>query len=185
MCLDPYVSPGCTIQLVFFCSLSALFQHVDLVTTSLWVGFKLFLFRPWVLSGFYVHRPMQADSICWELNLISGFFGFFWLIVWLDVVNKCGWFLAGGRGCWLKGLHQIPIVSWIIHHLLHFHISLIYARNSVSIVLLLWRMGGWHTFGGGWLISGCGWRDKGRVLFNFFFLICAFVFCCFRSCFIF
>ena len=135
--------------------------------------------------GFYVHRPMQADSICWELNLISGFFGFFWLMVWLDVVNKCGWFLAGGRGCWLKGLHQIPIVSWIIHHLLHFHISLIYARNSVSIVLLLWRMGGWHTFGGGWLISGCGWRDKGRVLFNIFFLICAFVFCCFRSCFIF
>ena len=135
--------------------------------------------------GFYVHRPMQADSICWELNLISGFFGFFWLIVWLDVVNKCGWFLAGGRGCWLKGPHQIPIVSWIIHHLLHFHISLIYARNSVSIVLLLWRMGGWHRFGGGWLISGYGWRDKGRVLFNSFFEICAFVFCCFRSCFIF
>ena len=135
--------------------------------------------------GFCVDRPGQYNMICWELNLISGFFGFFWLIVWLDVVNKCGWFLAGGRGCWLKGLHQIPIVSWIIHHLLHFHISLIYARNSVSIVLLLWRMGGGHTFGGGWLISGCGWRDKGRVLFNFFFLICAFVFCCFRSCFIF
>ena len=106
--------------------------------------------------GFHVHRPMQADSICWELNLISGFFGFFWLMVWLDVVNKCGWCLAGGRGCWLKGLHQIPIVSWIIHHLLHFHISLIYARNSVSIVLLLWRMGGWHRFGGGWFIAGCG-----------------------------
>ena len=34
MCWDPYVSPGCTIRLVFFCNFSALFQHVNLVTTS-------------------------------------------------------------------------------------------------------------------------------------------------------
>ena len=31
--------------------------------------------------------------------VISGFFGFFWLIVWADGINKCGWCLAGGRGC--------------------------------------------------------------------------------------
>ena len=42
-CWDPYVSPGCTIQLVFFCSFSALFQHVDLVTTSLRAGFQVYL----------------------------------------------------------------------------------------------------------------------------------------------
>ena len=72
--------------------------------------------------GFCVHRPRQYDTICWELNLISGFFAFFWLIVWADGINKCGWCLAGGRGCWLKGPHQIPSVSWIFHHSLHFHI---------------------------------------------------------------
>ena len=72
--------------------------------------------------GFCVHRPRQYDTICWELNLISGFFAFFWLIVWVDGINKCGWCLAGGRGCWLQGPHQIPSVSWIFHLSLHFHI---------------------------------------------------------------
>ena len=32
-------------------------------------------------------------------NLISGFFVFFWLIVWADGIHKCGWCLAGGKGC--------------------------------------------------------------------------------------
>ena len=30
------------------------------------------------------------DTICWELDLISGFFAFSWLIVWGDGINKCG-----------------------------------------------------------------------------------------------
>ena len=42
-CWDPCVSPGCTIRLVFFCSFSALFQHVDLGTTSLRAGFQVYL----------------------------------------------------------------------------------------------------------------------------------------------
>ena len=42
-CWDPYVSPGCTIKLVFFCSFSALFQHVDLGTTCLRAGFQVYL----------------------------------------------------------------------------------------------------------------------------------------------
>ena len=54
--------PGCTIQLAFFCGLSALFQHVDLVTTLL----------------------RQFETICWELNRISGFFAFLSLSVWTD-----------------------------------------------------------------------------------------------------
>ena len=58
--------------------------------------------------GFCVCRPKQFDTICWELNLISGFFAFFLLIVWAYGINKCGWCLAGGRVCWLKGPHQIP-----------------------------------------------------------------------------
>ena len=48
--------------------------------------------------GFCVRRPRQYDTICWELNLISVFFGFFWLIVLADGINKCGWCLAAGRG---------------------------------------------------------------------------------------
>ena len=61
--------------------------------------------------GFCVCRPRQYDTICWELNLISGFFAFFWLIVWADGINKCGWCLPGGRGCWLKGPHPIPSLN--------------------------------------------------------------------------
>ena len=43
-CWDPYVSPGCTIELVFFLGLSSLFHHVDLVTISLRAGFEVYLF---------------------------------------------------------------------------------------------------------------------------------------------
>ena len=50
--------------------------------------------------GFHVHRPRQYDTICWELNLISGFFAF-WLIVWEDDISTCGWCLARGRVCYL------------------------------------------------------------------------------------
>ena len=79
--------------------------------------------KPTSLSpGFCVRRPRQYDSIYWQLNLISGFFTFFWLIVYTDGINKCGWCLAGGRGSWLKGLHQILSVSWIFDHSLYFHI---------------------------------------------------------------
>ena len=38
-CWDPYVIPGSTIRLVFFCSFSILFLHVDLVTNSVRAGF--------------------------------------------------------------------------------------------------------------------------------------------------
>ena len=94
------------------------FSMLILSLTLLGLGYKSTSLSP----GFCVHRPRQYDTICWELNHISGFFGFFWLIVWADGINKCGWCLAGGRGCWLKGLHQIPSVSWIFHFSLHFHI---------------------------------------------------------------
>ena len=40
---DSYISPGSTIWLVFFCGLSALFQRVDLVTTSLMAGLQVYL----------------------------------------------------------------------------------------------------------------------------------------------
>ena len=41
---------------------------------------------------------------------------------WADWVTKCGLGLTRVRGCWLKGLHQIPNESLLFHHCLHFHI---------------------------------------------------------------
>ena len=61
-------------------------------------------------SELFLHSKCN-NTICWELNLISRFFAFLWLIVWADGINKCDWCLAGGRRCSLKGLHQIPSVS--------------------------------------------------------------------------
>ena len=54
--------------------------------------------------------------------LSPGFFVFFRLFVWVDGINKCWWCLAGGSGCWLKGRHHIPSVSWIFHLSSNFHI---------------------------------------------------------------
>ena len=107
--------------------------------------------------GFCVHRTRQCDMICWELNLTSGFFGFFWLIVWADGINKCGWCLAQGRRYWLKGLHQIPSVSWIFQHSLHFH-SYFIVSFVLGILCPLYCYHEWSPImndgiGGGWLIQ--------------------------------
>ena len=72
--------------------------------------------------GFSVCGPRQYNTICWELNLIFEFFAFFWLSAWVGGINKCGWCFARSRGWWIKGPHQIPNVSWIYNHSLHFHI---------------------------------------------------------------
>ena len=65
-------------------------------------AFNSFMGGGWILYVIKNHLllyPRQYDMICWELNLISGFFAFFWLVVWADGINKRGWCLAGGRGC--------------------------------------------------------------------------------------
>ena len=85
------------------------FSMLILSLPLLGLGSKYTSLRP----GFCVHRPKQYNTTSWELSLISEFFDFFWLIDWADGISKCGWCLAGGRGCWLKGPHQIPSVSWI------------------------------------------------------------------------
>ena len=132
--------------------------------------------------GFCVRRPRQYDTICWELNLISGFFAFFWLIVWADGINKCGWCLAGGRGCWLKGPHQIPSVSWIFHHSLHFHIYYI-VLFAPGILCPLFCYYEWWGVGihGGLLIHSSMWgggTGGGYYLIVFFYLY----FCLLLSC---
>ena len=73
------------------------------------------------LGSVYVDQGSMIQFVG-ELNLISGFFALLWLIIWADGINKCAWCIAGGRRCWVKGPHQLPSVSWIYHHSLHFHI---------------------------------------------------------------
>ena len=77
----------------FLLGVSSLFQHVDLLTTSLRAESTS------LSPGFCVRRPRHCDMICWDLDLISRFFVFSWLIVWADRINNCGLCLAGGRGC--------------------------------------------------------------------------------------
>ena len=65
--------------------------------------------------GFCVCRPRQHDMICWELDFVSGFFVFSWLIVWVDGINKCRWCITGGRRCWLVlSYFIIPQISTYI-----------------------------------------------------------------------
>ena len=103
--------------------------------------------------GLRVRRPRQYDTICWGLNLISEFFAFFWLIVWADGINKCDWWLAGGRGCWLKGPLQVPSVSWISHHSLLFHIYQIVSFVSGVLCRFYCYCEWWgDTIGWGWFL---------------------------------
>ena len=90
-CLDPYVSAIRFFSAVFLSYFNMLILSLPIIG----LGSKSTFLSP----GFCVRRPKQYDTICWELNLISGFFAFFWLVVWADGINKCGWCLAGGRGC--------------------------------------------------------------------------------------
>ena len=118
------------------------FSMLTLSLPLLGLGFKSTSFSP----GFCVCRTRQYNLICWELNLISGFFAFSWLIIWADKIKKCGWCLAGGRGMLTLGPApdfkcKLNISSFLtLPRLLDY---IICTRNSVSIVLLLWMISGW------------------------------------------
>ena len=83
------------IEIVFFFSFSALFSMLILSLPLVGLGSKSTSLSP----DLCVRTPRQYDTICWELNLNSGFFAFFGLIALADIINKCGWCLPGGRGC--------------------------------------------------------------------------------------
>ena len=136
------------IRLAFFWMFLPCFCMLIWLLPPLGLGSKSTSLSP----GFCVCRSRQYDTICWKLDLISGFFVLSWLIVWADGINKCGWCLAGGRGYWLKGPHEIPdpkcnsiISSFLaLPHLLD---CLICTRNAMPIVLLLQIMGEWDKWG--------------------------------------
>ena len=79
-CWDSSVSPGCGIRL-FFCSLSTLFQHVDLVATSLRAGFQAYVSQPWALC-------MQAKAT--RYNLL-GVESLSWALCFFLVCHLGGW----------------------------------------------------------------------------------------------
>ena len=108
-CWYTYLSPGCMIWLGFLWVFLICFSMLILSLLLLWLGFKSIYLSP----GFCAHRPRQYDRICWELDLISGFFAFSWLILWVDGINKYGWCLARGRGSgWqVEFEEKIPRVS--------------------------------------------------------------------------
>ena len=122
--------------------------------------------------------PKQYDTICLELNLISGLFAFFWLIVWEDAINlwvvPCGRQVMLTQGCTPNPKFKLNISSLLtLPHVLD---CLICTGNSVSIVLLLWMMGGWDRWGVVDSNQGVGGGTGGRYyLIVFVFLSCAFV----------
>ena len=87
--------------------LSFLLQHVILSLPLLRLDSK----SPCLSPRFCLRTPRQCDAICWELNLVSGVFPFFWWMGWADGIIKYPWCFAGGKGCWLKDQHHIPRVS--------------------------------------------------------------------------
>ena len=132
---DPYMSLACTIGLAFFWVFLPCFCMLILSLHVIELGSKSAFLNP----GFCVHR--LSSTIRFVGSLIS-FLGFLFLPAWLfwaSGINKCGWCFARGRGCWLKGLHQIPSVSWLLRHSYTSHLldCLICTRNAMSIVLLL------------------------------------------------
>ena len=96
--------------------------------------------------------------------------------------------LARSRGCWLNGLHQIPSVSWISHHSLHFHtyqiISLVRGiMCPLYCYYKLWGDGIGGRGGGGRVADsyqGVGGGTGGWYYVKVFFT-CAFVFCSLTS----
>ena len=103
-----------------FCSFGCFFlvSACWLVTTSLKDEFQVYLSWPWVLRT--TAKAVQYDLL--EVGSHFWILCFSWFTVWADGINKWGWCLVGGRGCWLKALHEIPSAGWLFNHCLNSHI---------------------------------------------------------------
>ena len=100
-----------------------------------------------------VHKTRQCNTVCWKLNLISGFFAFSRLFGQVESINVAGvpgWCLARGKGCWLMGPAPDPKCKLNISSFLalpHLWDCLICTGNSVSIPFFLEMVGGWDRWG--------------------------------------
>ena len=95
-CWDPYVSPGCTARLAFFWVFLLCFSILILSLPLLGLGPSLPLLA---LGSVYVGQGSTIRLVGSWISFLDSLFFFSWLIVWADGINKCGWCLAGGRGC--------------------------------------------------------------------------------------
>ena len=92
---------------------------------------------PWLC----LPRPRECDMICWKVDLISRFFTFFLLVVWVDGMWLGSWRKQGmltqgpapDRKCKLNISSTLTLPPLLD--------CLICARNSMSILLLLQMLG--------------------------------------------
>ena len=108
-CWDPYVTPGFMRWLDFFWVFLPCLS--TMVLSLLALG----------LHSMYIGQGSRIQFVWIWISFLDSLF-FSWLIVWVDGINKCDWCPGGSTGWWLNGLHQIPKVSWLFHHSLHFNI---------------------------------------------------------------
>ena len=123
-CWDPYVSPGCTIRLVFFWVFLPCFCMLIMSLLLLGLGSK--------------STSLSPGSWIWKLDLISEFFVFSWLNI-LGGWNQQMWLVPCRRqGMPTQGLTPDPKCKLIISTFLklpHLLDCLICTRNTMSIVL--------------------------------------------------
>ena len=116
----------------------------------------------------------QGNTIGFDGRIFfHDFFVSSWLIFWVDGINGHSWCLARSRGCWVKGSHQIPSLSWMFHDSQHFCIHYIVSfepRISWSLCCYCkqWRdrKGGW------WFIYVTVWVG-GRGWVSYFHIFCS------------
>ena len=62
------------------------------------------------VGSLYVSKSSMIQFVGSWISFLDSLL-YSWLIVWVYGINKCGWCLAAGRGCWLKALCQILSVG--------------------------------------------------------------------------
>ena len=127
---------------------------------------------PWLC----LPRPRECDMICWKVDLISRFFTFFLLVVWVDGMWLGSWRKQGmltqgpapDRKCKLNISSTLTLPPLLD--------CLICARNSMSILLLLQMlgdgMGGICVLFSHILCSFFGLTRKLEFLCVFLFFLC-------------
>ena len=162
-CWGWYASPSCTICffLQFFSLISAFWSCQYL--SKGWVPSLRLL----DLGSVYVDQIFGS-----RISFLCSFLFFLWSVL-LNGINKFGWCHARGRGCWLKGWHQIPQVSSIFHQSLHLHIY-----QSVSFLTIIlcpfYCYYSWcgNGIGGRWLIHNRVWVGGQQVvIISYFFFV--------------
>ena len=120
---------------------------------------------------------MMAKAIWFNLLKVWSFFRIFCFLLadYLDWLSQWMWLVSCRRQrCWLKGLQEIPSVSWIFHNSLHLHIH--YTASFLPRIswalCCCWKWCGNGKVQGGGGAEGRGvhlvvfdWGDRGCITF--------------------